>query len=84
MLGIAAALTGVLLEGKRFRPAQAKELGLVDEVAATPEEMLAAARAWIAANPDAAQPWDRKGHKIPGGSPSTPRCGSRAGGSCRC
>jgi 3-hydroxyacyl-CoA dehydrogenase/enoyl-CoA hydratase/3-hydroxybutyryl-CoA epimerase len=72
MLGIAAALTGVLLEGKRFRPAQAKELGLVDEVAATPEEMLAAARAWIAANPDAAQPWDRKGHKIPGGSPSTP------------
>ena len=72
LLGIATALTGILLEGKRLRPAQAKEVGIVDEVVATPEELMAAARAWIAANPDAAQPWDRKGHKIPGGSPSTP------------
>jgi 3-hydroxyacyl-CoA dehydrogenase/enoyl-CoA hydratase/3-hydroxybutyryl-CoA epimerase len=72
MLGIATALTGILLEGRRLRPAQAKELGIVDEVVATPDELLAAAKAWIAANPDAAQPWDRKGHKIPGGSPATP------------
>jgi 3-hydroxyacyl-CoA dehydrogenase/enoyl-CoA hydratase/3-hydroxybutyryl-CoA epimerase len=72
LLGIATALTGILLEGRRLRPAQAKELGIVDEVVATPEELLAASRAWIAANPDAAQPWDRKGYKIPGGSPTTP------------
>jgi 3-hydroxyacyl-CoA dehydrogenase/enoyl-CoA hydratase/3-hydroxybutyryl-CoA epimerase len=72
MLGIAQALTGVLLEGKRFRPAKALELGLVDEVVATPDEMFAAARAWIAANPEASQPWDRKGYRMPGGSPSSP------------
>jgi 3-hydroxyacyl-CoA dehydrogenase/enoyl-CoA hydratase/3-hydroxybutyryl-CoA epimerase len=72
MLGIAAALTGVLLEGKRFRPAEAEELGLVDEVVGTPEELLERARAWIAANPDAAQPWDRPGYKMPGGSPTSP------------
>jgi 3-hydroxyacyl-CoA dehydrogenase/enoyl-CoA hydratase/3-hydroxybutyryl-CoA epimerase len=72
LLGLATALTGILLEGKRLRPAQAKELGVVDEVVATPDELLAAARAWIAANPDAAQPWDRKGYKMPGGSPTSP------------
>jgi 3-hydroxyacyl-CoA dehydrogenase/enoyl-CoA hydratase/3-hydroxybutyryl-CoA epimerase len=72
LLGLAQALTGVLLQGKRFRPAEAKELGLVDEVVTTREDLDARARAWIAANPDAAQPWDRKGYKMPGGSPTTP------------
>ncbi len=31
-----------------------------------------AARTWIAAHPDATQPYDRKGYRIPGGTPSTP------------
>ncbi len=72
MLGITDALTKVLLEGRQYRPADAKEVGLVDEVVATREELLAAARAWVAAHPAAAQPWDVKGFRIPGGSPSTP------------
>lgn len=67
LLGLHDALTKVLLEGRAFRPAQALEIGLVDELAATPEELLAKARAWIAANPEAAQPWDVKGYRIPGG-----------------
>ncbi|MFN8078274.1 MAG: 3-hydroxyacyl-CoA dehydrogenase NAD-binding domain-containing protein [Kineosporiaceae bacterium] len=72
MLGITDALMSVLLEGRQFRVRQAAELGLVDDVVATPEAMLDAARAWIAANPNAAQPWDTKGYRIPGGTPSTP------------
>src|SRR5262249_21233944 len=72
MLGIADALLKVLLQGQRYKPRQALEVGLVNEVVATPEEMLARARDWIAANPDAAQPWDRPGFKIPGGTPSSP------------
>ena len=28
---------------------------------------------WIAANPEAVQPWDVKGYKIPGGTPSNPK-----------
>src|SRR6202035_1989294 len=32
MLGIVQALMGCLLQGQRLRPAQAKELGLVDEI----------------------------------------------------
>jgi 3-hydroxyacyl-CoA dehydrogenase/enoyl-CoA hydratase/3-hydroxybutyryl-CoA epimerase len=76
LLGLVAALTQVLLQGQRLRPAQAKELGLVDEVVATREELVPAAKAWIAARAGGdpvAQPWDVKGHKIPGGAPSNPK-----------
>ncbi len=73
MLGIADALMKLLLQGQRLKPAQALETGIVDELAATPEEMLAKARDWIKANPEAAQPWDKSGHKIPGGTPSNPK-----------
>jgi 3-hydroxyacyl-CoA dehydrogenase/enoyl-CoA hydratase/3-hydroxybutyryl-CoA epimerase len=66
MLGLAAALTGILLTGRRWRPAAARAAGLVDDVVDTTEAMLAGARAWIAAHPDAAQPWDRPGYRIPG------------------
>jgi 3-hydroxyacyl-CoA dehydrogenase/enoyl-CoA hydratase/3-hydroxybutyryl-CoA epimerase len=72
MLGIQSALLNVLLQGQRHKPAKALELGLVHEVVGTPEEMLANAKAWIKANPDAVQPWDVKGYKIPGGTPSNP------------
>ncbi|MEN8707729.1 MAG: 3-hydroxyacyl-CoA dehydrogenase NAD-binding domain-containing protein, partial [Nocardioides marinisabuli] len=73
MLGLQDALMGVLLEGKQFKPAQAKEAGLVDELVATREELVPAAKAWIKANPDAhANPWDAPGYKMPGGTPRSP------------
>jgi 3-hydroxyacyl-CoA dehydrogenase / enoyl-CoA hydratase / 3-hydroxybutyryl-CoA epimerase len=76
MLGIANAVMNVLVQGQRHKPAEALEIGIVDELASTPEEMLDKARAWIAANPDAKQPWDRSGYKIPGGTPSSPKLAS--------
>ncbi len=76
MLGVANALMGVLLEGKRLRPGQALEIGLVDELVTSPEDLLPAAKAWIAANPEASQPWDRKGYRMPGGTPSSPALGA--------
>jgi 3-hydroxyacyl-CoA dehydrogenase/enoyl-CoA hydratase/3-hydroxybutyryl-CoA epimerase len=73
MLGIQNAFMSVLSQGTRFKPAQAKETGLVDEVLPTVEELVPAAKAWIKANPDAhTQPWDAKGYKMPGGTPSSP------------
>ncbi|GAA4387996.1 3-hydroxyacyl-CoA dehydrogenase NAD-binding domain-containing protein [Tsukamurella soli] len=72
LLGLQGALMGVLLQGQRMRPAQAKQVGVVDEVVGSVDELLPAAKAWIAANPEATQPWDRKGYKIPGGSPNSP------------
>ncbi|HEX6500328.1 MAG TPA: 3-hydroxyacyl-CoA dehydrogenase NAD-binding domain-containing protein [Micromonosporaceae bacterium] len=70
LLGVQDALTKVLLQGQRLRPAQALEIGLVDELATTPEELIDKAVAWIAANPRAAQPWDRPGYRLPGGRPT--------------
>jgi 3-hydroxyacyl-CoA dehydrogenase/enoyl-CoA hydratase/3-hydroxybutyryl-CoA epimerase len=73
MLGIVQALMGVLLQGQRLKPAKAKEMGLVDEVVGSVDELVPAAKAWIAANPEAQQPWDAdRKYKIPGGTPSTP------------
>ncbi|HWG27458.1 3-hydroxyacyl-CoA dehydrogenase NAD-binding domain-containing protein [Actinospica sp.] len=72
MLGITSALTDVLLRGQRHAVPAALEIGLIDEVVGTPEEMLARARQWVKENPEAVQPWDVKGYKIPGGTPSTP------------
>ncbi|MBQ0862642.1 3-hydroxyacyl-CoA dehydrogenase NAD-binding domain-containing protein [Streptomyces smyrnaeus] len=73
LLGITDALLNVLLQGQQYRPGKAKEIGLVHEVVRTPEEMLAAARAFIEANPTSQQPWDVKGYKIPGGTPAHPK-----------
>ncbi|MEZ0066541.1 enoyl-CoA hydratase/carnithine racemase [Streptacidiphilus sp. MAP12-20] len=72
LLGIADALLKVLLQGRQYRPAQALEVGLVHELAADRDEMLAKARAFIDANPTSQQPWDVKGYRIPGGTPSNP------------
>ena len=73
MLGIENALTALLLQGQRLRPAEAVRLGIVDELADDSEQLIARAKAWIVANPDAQQPWDRPGYRIPGGTPSTPK-----------
>ncbi|MDT4937546.1 MAG: 3-hydroxyacyl-CoA dehydrogenase / enoyl-CoA hydratase / 3-hydroxybutyryl-CoA epimerase [Pseudonocardiales bacterium] len=72
LLGLADGLMKVLLQGNRFSPAAAVEVGIVDELAATPEEMFDKARDWIKANPESVQRWDAKGYKMPGGSPSSP------------
>ncbi|MBK4998758.1 3-hydroxyacyl-CoA dehydrogenase [Pseudomonas sp. S31] len=61
LIGVAQALP-LLLEGKPVGPQRALELGLVDELAA-PDQLLARAKAWVLGNPDACQPWDRKGWK---------------------
>jgi 3-hydroxyacyl-CoA dehydrogenase/enoyl-CoA hydratase/3-hydroxybutyryl-CoA epimerase len=72
LLGIADALLNVLLQGRQYDARRALEAGLVHEVATSHDGMLAAARAFIAANPQARQPWDVPGHKIPGGTPRSP------------
>ncbi|GGY36432.1 3-hydroxyacyl-CoA dehydrogenase NAD-binding domain-containing protein [Streptomyces xanthochromogenes] len=73
LMGITDALLKVLLQGTQYSPQRALENGLVHEVAATPEEMITKARAFIDAHPESQQPWDVKGYKIPGGTPSNPR-----------
>jgi 3-hydroxyacyl-CoA dehydrogenase/enoyl-CoA hydratase/3-hydroxybutyryl-CoA epimerase len=73
MFGIQKAFMEILSQGTRFKPAKAKETGLVDELVGSVEELVPTAKAWIKANPDShTQPWDAKGYKMPGGTPSSP------------
>lgn len=72
MLGIQNALMNVLMQGQRMKADKAQSVGLIDELATDADDMLAKARAWIKANPNAQQPWDKPGYKMPGGTPSTP------------
>ena len=71
LLGFMAALPH-LMEGKLFNPREALSMGLVHQLAETPDEMFAKARAWIKANPKATQPWDEKSYKMPGGGVTSP------------
>jgi 3-hydroxyacyl-CoA dehydrogenase/enoyl-CoA hydratase/3-hydroxybutyryl-CoA epimerase len=77
MFGIVEALMQLLMQGQELRAAKALEMGLVDEVVGTREELVPAAKAWIeakaASGEEIAQPWDVKGYKIPGGAPSNPK-----------
>ncbi len=73
LMGITDALLKVLLQGTQYAPRRALENGLVHDLAATREEMLEKARAFIDANPESHQPWDKPGYKIPGGTPSNPK-----------
>ncbi|MFO1339180.1 MAG: 3-hydroxyacyl-CoA dehydrogenase NAD-binding domain-containing protein [Burkholderiaceae bacterium] len=59
-------------EGTEVRAAQALSSGLVHALAKTREEMLAQARAWIAANPKPVQPWDAPKFRYPGGDSRAP------------
>lgn len=71
MLGLQDALMKVLTTGRQFNAEAAVKAGLVDEVVAA-DQLIDTAKQWIKDNPEATQPWDVKGFKIPGGTPTTP------------
>ncbi len=66
LIGIERALS-LMLEGRQLDPAEAIRMQVVDRLAPAGEAILAAKR-WVLANPGAAQPWDAKGYRIPGGA----------------
>ena len=76
LLGLEKALP-YLLEGKKVVPAKALAEGMIHETVQDLEELVPRAKAWILENKDneeaAVQPWDRKGHRIPGGNASSPK-----------
>ena len=66
LIGTEKALA-VILQGKKLKPQEALELGVVHEVAPG-DELLARARAWLLNSPDPVAPWDAKGFRMPGGA----------------
>ena len=73
MLGIVDALMQLLLQGQRLRPAKALELGLVDELVGTREELVPPPRRGSRPTPSGSSRGTSKGYKIPGGTPSNPK-----------
>jgi 3-hydroxyacyl-CoA dehydrogenase/enoyl-CoA hydratase/3-hydroxybutyryl-CoA epimerase len=72
LLGLVGAQP-YILESKLFSPREALQLGLVQELVPDADALRPAALAWIAANPQAQQPWDAKDYRMPGGTPSNPK-----------
>ena len=82
IIGMEAALM-LMVEGKRISPTEALGYGMVNDIAATREEMMEKSIKWILANPKAIQPWDeynkktgeikaRENYKVPGGNVQSP------------
>ncbi|MBF5043922.1 3-hydroxyacyl-CoA dehydrogenase [Aggregicoccus sp. 17bor-14] len=71
MVGIQKALE-LITQGDELSAQKAKELGLVNGLASTREELIAQARAWALANPSPKQPWDTSGFRFPGGDSKHP------------
>jgi len=72
LIGLQASLP-YLTEGRRVSPKKALADGVIHELAADRDELFAKAKAWIEANPEAAQPWDQKGYRMPGGNAKHPK-----------
>jgi 3-hydroxyacyl-CoA dehydrogenase/enoyl-CoA hydratase/3-hydroxybutyryl-CoA epimerase len=70
LIGAMQALP-MLLQGTSVDPQKALGLKLVHAVAPL-ADIVANAKAWCKANPKAAQPWDAKDFKVPGGGPYSP------------
>ena len=72
LIGLQAGLEW-LTQNKKYSPKQAHDAGMIHALAPDFDNLMAQARAWILANPDAKAPWDAvKRYKIPGGDPNHP------------
>ena len=71
LMGLQSALM-YMLQGIQANPKKAMKDGLIDALATSQDDMMAAAKEWIASNPTPMQPWDNKKHRIPGGGLMTP------------
>ena len=62
-----------LLQGKQIPASAGIGAGFIHELASDYDDMIVKAKAWINSGPEAAQPWDQKKFRIPGGDPRNPR-----------
>ena len=71
LIGASEALQLMLL-GRNMDPERAAALGAIHEVVAA-EDLIAAAKRWIAEEGSAVQPWDEDRFRAPGGANYSPR-----------
>ncbi len=66
LIGLKKAAS-LILSGRHVTPAEALELGFVDQLAPA-DDLLIEAERWVLEKGVSEQPWDRKGFRIPGGA----------------
>ena len=71
LVGIQAALQ-IMTEGADIAPSKALPMGLVTALARDRDDLMALARAWIDAHPQAQAPWDAPKFRVPGGDSRAP------------
>ena len=71
LVGMQAALQ-ICAEGNDITPSKALAMGLVTQLAADRDDLLAKARAWCLAHPKSAAPWDSPKFRFPGGDSRSP------------
>ena len=71
LLGMEKAV-GLISQGRRLKTERAIDKGMIDELVDSTDELAVKAKAWIKANPEAKQPWDQEGFKLPGGEHDDP------------
>lgn len=76
LLGISSAYA-ILSSGRRYHPRAALQAGIIDELAATPQEMMQKAKAWLMRTREGRRPWDVAGRTIPGGTANDPHIGQQ-------
>jgi len=59
MLGVERVLP-LIVEGRLLRPTEALNVGMLDELVETEQELMEQAREWICENPNVQQPWDKR------------------------
>ncbi|MHB1271311.1 MAG: 3-hydroxyacyl-CoA dehydrogenase NAD-binding domain-containing protein [Rhodanobacter sp.] len=62
----------LITQGTELRAAEARDLGLINELAASRAQLLQKARDWCLAHPQPVQPWDKSGFRMPGGDSRHP------------
>ena len=75
LIGIQNAMP-LMLEGKELNAEAAKAAGILHELVADRDALLAKAKDWCLANPKPAQPWDDKKFRWPGGDSRSPQVAS--------
>ena len=71
LLGIEQAYQ-VLTSGRHYSPQEALKVGIIDDLASTPKELMEKAREWLLSHPDWHRPWDQSEEEIPGGTANDP------------
>ncbi|MEM8785706.1 MAG: 3-hydroxyacyl-CoA dehydrogenase NAD-binding domain-containing protein, partial [Pseudomonadota bacterium] len=71
MISVGAALP-LIIQGQQISPKKAHEMGIINKLVSSQDELIPEAKKWILNEGTAEQPWDQKGYKVPGGNPYHP------------